>query len=119
MNSWTIRPSERISDPQIPLTRHVFEEAQLRAEALAADHAATFAHRNERIGLDVFNVFRAAVRPAYLQIRCSLRTQAEVQPEIIHGEKAGLAQHRLRLTLSAIMRDHGGPDCAAVRFRSH
>src|SRR2546430_4129252 len=75
-----------------------------------------FAYCYEPISRHPLITFMQAIWPKYLNVHRSRRSKAEVQPRIIAREKAGLAKHRLRLSLPAVMNHDASAYGAAIRF---
>ena len=82
------------------------------------DHAGAFLDPDQAIGWNLGNLLGRPVGPADLQIGGRGVAQPEVQPQVVHGIEAGLAQHFLSLPLVAVIRRDPRADRAAIGFHA-
>ena len=64
-------------------------------------------------------LFLRSGRPSDFQIRLGLDSQPEMEPGVVRGMETRLAEHRLGLNATAVVRFHGGPDRAPVGLGSN
>src|SRR5437764_6340563 len=93
--------------------------ALLPATARSPDDSFSFAHGNNLIRLHPRYGFDGPAQPADRQVRRKLRTQAEMQTDVVHRVETGLAHHLLRLLLASVPGDDSGANCATVAPRPH
>jgi len=77
-----------------------------------------FADRHKLVGGDLLVNFVGSAGPENVYNRLLLRTQPEVEPRIVAGVVARLAENGLRLDLGAVMHQYARPNCAAIRLHT-
>src|SRR5947209_9695084 len=82
------------------------------------EDARPLAYRHDLVRPDFGNLFAETARPLDFQGGARFRTQTEMQAALVHGVKARLAQHRLRLRLTAVAGFHNSADGRAVRLHA-